>query len=92
MLPDKLSNGLCSLLPNPDKYAFSTIFNFDKNFNIVSVNFNESIIKSSFALSYTEAQKYIENSYFDENNKNKKIHESLNYLILLQIDSIIHQR
>ena len=36
MLPDKLSNGLCSLLPNQDKYAFSTIFNFNKNFNIGS--------------------------------------------------------
>ena len=36
MLPEKLSNVLCSLRPNEDKLTFSTIFEFDEKLNVTA--------------------------------------------------------
>lgn len=35
MLPEKLSNNLCSLRPKEDKYTFSVVFTLDDKFNII---------------------------------------------------------
>ena len=38
MLPEKLSNDVCSLNPNEDKLVFSVYVSFDNNFNIKKKN------------------------------------------------------
>jgi ribonuclease R len=60
MLPEKLSNNLCSLNPNTDKLVYSFIFTLDSNGNIINEKFTKGIINSNFRLTYTEVQKVIE--------------------------------
>ena len=60
MLPEKLSNELCSLVPNEDRYTFSAAFTFDKDFKIIKQWFGKSIIHSDRRFTYEEAQAIIE--------------------------------
>jgi ribonuclease R len=60
MLPEKLSNVLCSLRPNEDKLTFSTIFEMDEKFNIKHYSIAKTIIHSKRRFSYEEAQVGIE--------------------------------
>lgn len=60
MLPEKLSNDLCSLRPNEDKLTFSAIFEMNKNAQVVSQWFGRTIINSDRRFSYEEAQQRIE--------------------------------
>ena len=56
MLPEKLSNDLCSLNPNEDKLAFSAVFNIDRKGNIKKHWFGKTVIRSDKRFSYEEAQ------------------------------------
>jgi ribonuclease R len=60
MLPERLSNGLCSLRPNEDKLTFSAIFELDPNGKIQHEWFGRTIIHSDRRFSYEEAQAVIE--------------------------------
>ncbi len=60
MLPEKLSNALCSLRPNEDKLTFSAVFEMDKNARVVKEWFGRTIIHSDRRFSYEEAQAVIE--------------------------------
>ncbi len=60
MLPEKLSNNLCSLNPNTDKLVYSFIFTLDNNGKVIHQKFNKGIINSNYRLTYTEVQKVIE--------------------------------
>jgi ribonuclease R len=60
MLPEKLSNGVCSLRPNEDKLCFSAVFEMDKNTNIISQWFGRTVIHSVRRFTYEEAQLVIE--------------------------------
>lgn len=60
MLPEKLSNGVCSLRPNEDKYTFSAVFQMDDNADIVSSWFGRTAIHSDRRFTYEEAQEMIE--------------------------------
>ncbi len=61
MLPEKLSNELCSLRPHEDKLTFSAIFEFDRRDRIVSRWFGKTIIHSDRRFTYNEAQEILEN-------------------------------
>ena len=60
MLPEKLSNKVCSLRPNEDKLTFSAVFNFNKKGDINNSWFGRTIIRSNKRFSYQEAQEIIE--------------------------------
>lgn len=60
MLPEKLSNNLCSLNPNSDKLSYSFIFTLDNNGKVIDETFCKSIINSNFRLTYDEVQNVIE--------------------------------
>lgn len=60
MLPEKLSNFLCSLRPNEDKYCFSAVFELDAEANIVKEWFGRTVIHSDYRFSYEDAQSVIE--------------------------------
>jgi len=60
MLPEILSNNVCSLRPQEEKYTFSAIFNINKKGEILKEWFGKSIIKSDRRFSYAEAQEIIE--------------------------------
>lgn len=60
MLPERLSNFLCSLRPNEDKLTFSTIFEFDKNNKVVNTTIAKTVIHSKRRFSYEEVQDVLE--------------------------------
>lgn len=60
MLPEQLSNVLCSLRPNEDKLAFSAFFEFNKKGQIVKEHFAKTVIHSNRRYTYEEVQEVIE--------------------------------
>ncbi len=56
MLPEVLSNDLCSLRPNEDRLAFSAVFELTPDAHIVSAWYGQTIIHSNKRFSYEEAQ------------------------------------
>ncbi len=60
MLPEELSNGLCSLNPNVDRLTFSAIFELDINGKIYKEWFGETIIHSDKRFTYENAQKILD--------------------------------
>jgi len=65
MLPEKLSNKLCSLRPNEDKLTFSAVFELDKEGNIKKEWFGRTVIHSDRRFTYEEAQERIESNAGD---------------------------
>ncbi len=71
MLPEKLSNKVCSLRPNEEKLTFSVSITIDKKGNIKEYWFGRTIINSNYRFSYHEAQEIIEtkkNKISEENS------------------------
>ncbi len=69
MLPERLSNGLCSLRPREDKLCFSAVFEMDEQANIVSRWFGKTVIMSDHRFNYEEVQDIIDSgrgNYSDE--------------------------
>jgi len=60
MLPETLSNNLCSLRPNEEKLTFSAVFIMKKNGDVLEEWFGKTITESNYRLSYEEAQYIIE--------------------------------
>uniref|UniRef100_A0A8C9GMR0 RNB domain-containing protein n=1 Tax=Piliocolobus tephrosceles TaxID=591936 RepID=A0A8C9GMR0_9PRIM len=75
MLPKLLTSDLCSLVEKRDRLAFSCIFTFDYNFNILHVEVEKSIINSNKSFSYELAQKVI-----DDKNDTSPTAEALRIL------------
>lgn len=60
MLPEHLSNGICSLRPNEEKLTFSAIFEMDDNANVINSHIARTVICSNRRFAYEEAQEIIE--------------------------------
>lgn len=60
MLPEVLSNDLCSLRPNEDRLAFSAVFEMDIEGTIHNEWFGQTIIHSNKRFSYEEAQEVLD--------------------------------
>jgi ribonuclease R len=61
MLPERLSNNLCSLRPQEEKLCFSAVFELDKNADIIDQWFGRTVIFSDKRFAYEEVQEIIEN-------------------------------
>jgi ribonuclease R len=69
MLPEILSNDLCSLNPNEDKYTFSAVFHITSHGEVKDMWFGKTIIHSDKRFTYEEAQEILdrgEGLYHDE--------------------------
>ncbi len=75
MLPERLSNVICSLRPNEDKLVFSAVFELDGKANVVHEWFGKAIINSDRRFTYEEAQEVIETGKGDLNEEIMSIHE-----------------
>ncbi len=60
MLPERLSNELCSLNPNEDKYTLSCVFVVNPKGEVVKSKVFPSIINSKYRLNYKQAEKIID--------------------------------
>jgi len=75
MLPERLSNGLCSLRPNEDKLCFSAVFELDHGANVISEWFGKTIIHSDTRFSYEDAQEVLENNVGKHSEELLKLNE-----------------
>ncbi|HEU4717633.1 MAG TPA: ribonuclease R, partial [Bacteroidia bacterium] len=60
MLPEVLSNFVCSLRPNEEKLTFSAVFELDENAKVVSEWFGRTVILSDRRFTYEEVQEILE--------------------------------
>ncbi len=75
MLPERLSNELCSLRPNEDKLTFSAVFELDNKAKIIKEWFGKTIIHSDRRFTYEEAQEGIEQFTGDFNKELVQLNE-----------------
>lgn len=75
MLPKLLTNNLCSLISDVDRYAYSVLWEVTKEGEIVDVDFCKSVIRSRHSLTYEMAQNII-----DDKNRNDQAAKSLREL------------
>ncbi len=59
MLPEKLSNNLCSLVPDEDRFTVSAILDFDRAGKLLKKRFSRSIIRSQQRFTYTTVEKIL---------------------------------
>ena len=80
MLPEKLSNNLCSLVPEQDRLAFSAVFTFDENYGITNRWFGKTVIYSDKRFTYEEAQTIIEGKP-EENLREHPMYKDLSWAV-----------
>jgi ribonuclease R len=69
MLPERISNELCSLRPNEDKLTFSACFEVDAHGKIVNTWFGKTIIHSDRRFTYEQVQEIIDTKIGDHSNE-----------------------
>lgn len=74
MLPERLSNELCSLRPNEEKYTFSAVFKMDKTGKVKDYWLGKTVIKSDRRFTYEEVQEILEGAEGDH----KEVLQTLN--------------
>ena len=75
MLPERLSNGLCSLRPHEDKLCYSAIFEMDDEANIKKYRITRTVIHSDRRFTYEEAQDIIETGEGDYKDEILKMND-----------------
>ena len=75
MLPERLSNGVCSLRPREDKLCFAAVFELDNEANIQNEWFGRTVIHSDRRFTYEEAQEVIETKTGDFVEEITKLNE-----------------
>ena len=75
MLPEKLSNGVCSLRPKEDKLTFSAVFTMNDQAEVLDEWFGRTIIHSDRRFNYEEAQEIIETGKGDMQEQVLKLYE-----------------
>ncbi|TSC61062.1 MAG: ribonuclease R, partial [Parcubacteria group bacterium Gr01-1014_107] len=80
MLPEVLSNDLCSLNPDKDRLTFSVVLNIKNNGEVLNCWFGKTVIRSHNRFSYEEAQKVLDHKkgkFFKELNILNEIAKNL---------------
>jgi ribonuclease R len=75
MLPEKISNVLCSLRPNEEKLTFSAVFTFDKKDKIIKEWFGKGVIFSDRRFTYEDAQEILEAGEGELSEELKKLND-----------------
>ena len=66
MLPEHLSNGICSLRPDEDKLTFSVVFLMDEDANVLHYDICKTVTRSNRRLDYGQAQAFIDAGTTDD--------------------------
>ena len=82
MLPEALSNGLCSLRPNEDHLTFSVFAKISRKGRILSARFAKTVIRNAARLTYEEAFAHLKRSPLD--NLTRKLHAAWDLASLLR--------
>src|SRR5437764_76556 len=82
MLPERLSNGVCSLNPGVDRLTHSVFIHFDKHGVAKSARFARSVIRSAHRLTYNQAYSILRSPPEDE--LGERLHEAWELAALLR--------
>jgi ribonuclease R len=88
MLPERLSNGVCSLKPGVDRLAHSVFIQFDKSGQPKSARFTKSVIRSARRLTYKEAYAILKSKPNDE--LSRRLHGAWELASLLRRKRFAH--
>lgn len=69
MLPERLSNGECSLNPDVERLTISCAMEIDDEGHVINYDISESIIKSNYRLIYDDVSDMLENNNEEQINK-----------------------
>lgn len=79
MLPEVLSNGVCSLQEGVDRYAKSVFITYDKAGKVLTQRFAKTIIRSSKRLTYLEAQALIDDDIREAKKHSRSTQSPIKY-------------
>lgn len=80
MLPEVLSNGICSLQPDQSRYAMSAYITYDQEGKPINSRFANSLIKSGARLTYRQADKILRGEKLDFNQSTISLLKDMNTL------------
>lgn len=66
MMAEKLSNGICSLVPGEDRYSVSMSIKIDNSGKVLNYKINEAVINNRKRMTYEEVNKYLEENNVPE--------------------------
>ncbi len=89
MLPEKLSNGICSLNPNVDRLTFTCEMEINRKGTVLDYKIYESVIHSKARLTYTVAQKIIDG---DEELSSKFPHVVKPLKLMFELSKILNRK
>ena len=88
MLPQELSNGICSLNPNEDKLTFSCDLEIDSSGKVKDIKTYRSVIKTAYRMTYSDVNKIYEN---DEETTEKYLPIKNMLFEMLELSKIIRE-
>lgn len=78
MMHEVLSNGICSLVPNEDRYAVSFAIKIDDTGKVINYKINEAVINNQKRMTYENVNKYLEeNILLEDYHKHKELLDNL---------------
>ena len=80
MLPEMLSNGVCSLRPHEEKLTFSAVFEINEKAEIIKEWFGRTVTYSDQRFAYEEAQAIIENCKLSDSLESYKMPEAISII------------
>jgi len=89
MLPEELSNGICSLKPHEDRLVMSAIMELDENGEIVTSEFTRGVIRSAERMTYTAVNAVLQN---DAAATAKYAHQADNFRLMRDLALILNAR
>jgi len=89
MLPEELSNGICSLKPREDRLVMSAIMELDENGEIVASEFTRGVIRSAERMTYTAVNAVLQN---DAAATAKYAHLADNFRLMRDLALILNAR
>ena len=89
MLPERLSNNICSLRPQEDKLTFSALLEIDRKGEIVKAKFHPSLIRTAERMTYNSVFRI-----FEGNEKERKKYSRLvpDLLLMRKLASVLRKR
>jgi ribonuclease R len=88
MLPESLSNGVCSLKPGVDRLTHSVFIQFDEKANVKKARFARTVIRSAHRLTYKQAYALLKSQPIDE--LGKRLHRAWELAALLRRQRFQH--
>jgi len=88
MLPEELSNNLCSLKPNRKRLVYAVLINFDRRGKPLDWEITEGVINSRARLNYEEVQAFFESGVVT--NRIKRVADNL--LVARELAQVLHKR